>query len=244
MSGGVWPSASGETTTEKLNIPVWRFAYQKPETFLYREKNLPVERISSQELQQWRDVYPARKARYEEMLAERDLSPSELAHTQEDFSPRQSQGTALGTVCHRVLQHLLTPQAVETQKVINQVVKTAGVGVPVEEVTALILPFVQSDSFSQLKQMDCLARELPFSFVTSGRDVQSGVMDAVLRQADGTIWIVDYKTDQIPPGGTGELLEKYRPQLEIYAQAAKKLFHTQRVRCSAIFIRTFAICDL
>ena len=244
VQAGVWPEAADKPNTEKLNIPVLHVAYQKPEEFLYRAKNLPVQRISPQELKEWGPIYQARKAHYEELLAERELSPSEQVETGDGFTAQQQEGAQLGTVCHRTLQLLLAPQAPTVQAAVHNAVEAAGVTISEDKVLALLVPFVKSESFAQIKQMDCLARELPFSFVSPGGQVQSGVMDAVLRQPDGTIWVVDYKTDQIPVGGTEELLKKYRPQLEVYAQAAQKIFQTKQVRCSAVFLRTFAVCDL
>ena len=78
---------------------------------------------------------------------------------------------------------------------------------------------------------------MPFSYAAENGLVQNGVIDAVFERSDGSIWVVDYKTDKIPTGGLQTLLEKYRPQLEVYQQAAQKIFAGKTVRCSAVFLR-------
>ena len=79
---------------------------------------------------------------------------------------------------------------------------------------------------------------MPFSYVAENGLIENGVMDAVLENSDGTIWVVDYKTDKIPAGGTQQLVEKYRPQLTVYQRAAQKLFPGKKVICSAVFLRS------
>ena len=70
-------------------------------------------------------------------------------------------------------------------------------------------------------------------------------MDIVLERPDGSIWVADYKTDRIVPGAEKDALdEKYSAQLAVYRQAAQKLFPGKAVRCSAVFVRTFAAVDL
>ena len=109
----------------------------------------------------------------------------------------------------------------------------------------LLNPFLHSPLFQQIRACKILGCEMPFSFLAADGSVESGVMDAVLEQPDGTIWILDYKTDQIKPGCEKSVLEeKYLPQLTVYAQAGQKLFPKRSVRCSAVFLRTIAAADL
>jgi ATP-dependent exoDNAse (exonuclease V) beta subunit len=85
---------------------------------------------------------------------------------------------------------------------------------------------------------------MPFSFVQENGGVTSGVIDLLVKRADETIWALDYKTDRICPNGEGKILEKYRPQLTVYSQAAQKLFPAKKVVCSVVLLRTFAALDL
>jgi hypothetical protein len=56
-----------------------------------------------------------------------------------------------------------------------------------------------------------------------------GVMDCVFISADGTLTLVDYKTDRIPKGlgadaAASFLLERHRDQLRYYAMALRKIY--------------------
>ena len=120
-------------------------------------------------------------------------------------------------------------------------------GVPARapEAAEMLTAFVQSPLFKEMAACKVLACEMPFSFLAEDGAVESGVMDAVLEAADGTVWVADYKTDRIQPGEEAAVLDKkYRLQLGVYAQAARKLVPGRRVRCSAVFLRTFAAADL
>ena len=113
------------------------------------------------------------------------------------------------------------------------------------EAEQVLTQFAQSPLFAELAACKTLACEMPFSFLTEEGLVESGVMDAVLECPDGSIWVADYKTDNIRPGAEAATLDaKYRPQLSVYQQAARRLFPDQKVRCSAVFVRTFAAADL
>lgn len=48
--------------------------------------------------------------------------------------------------------------------------------------------------------------------------VLEGYVDLIFRDDDGTLVIVDYKTDAIPAGAVDSRVAYYRPQLEAYAR--------------------------
>lgn len=245
VSAGLFPQGPCERLgTDEVQIPVDSFAYDKPEHFLYRQRPLRTNYLPPQDLQDWRAAYDARKERYDKLLSERVLSPSQRAEEGVSLSPRQMEGAQTGTVCHRALQILLSSAPVSVQEAVRQAVQDTHLPAQLEPAVEIVVPFAKSDLFALLKQSELLASEMPFTFVTPGGQVESGVMDAVLRQPDGTIWIVDYKTDYIPPQGPQAVVEKYRPQLAVYQAAARQLFAGEKVRCSAVLLRAFAAYDL
>lgn len=80
-----------------------------------------------------------------------------------------------------------------------------------------------------------LRREQPFVIGISAQDMKSrwseeetiliqGIIDAYFYE-DDEIVLVDYKTDKVGPGGAGELVRKYKVQLENYAEALERLTH-------------------
>ena len=58
-----------------------------------------------------------------------------------------------------------------------------------------------------------------------------GVMDAVLRRADGSLWLIDYKTDRLTqaekqnrPAAEEKLRARHGLQLSYYAEACRRMF--------------------
>ena len=65
-------------------------------------------------------------------------------------------------------------------------------------------------------------REYSFFLDLGGTTVQ-GVIDLVFRDAEGSGVVVDYKSNDLAgPGRLATLTELYRPQIELYALAAKR----------------------
>lgn len=56
----------------------------------------------------------------------------------------------------------------------------------------------------------------------AGARVLEGFIDLMFRDDDGTLVIVDYKTDAIPAGAIGSRDAYYRPQVEAYAKAIEQ----------------------
>lgn len=101
--------------------------------------------------------------------------------------------------------------------------------------TARIEAFIKSELFLRMKSSDTLEREmrfittLPAGFLYEDADVSvkdepivvQGAMDCVFIE-DGAVVIVDFKTDRVKEGL--ELKKRYARQLDIYAEACKKIF--------------------
>ncbi|WP_436669333.1 helicase-exonuclease AddAB subunit AddA [Paenibacillus kandeliae] len=80
----------------------------------------------------------------------------------------------------------------------------------------------------RMLQADWIKRELAFSYglpVNEAGDIMltQGIIDCLFREGERTI-LVDYKTDRVleHQGGTAALEERYRVQLELYAQAVEQ----------------------
>lgn len=248
-AAGLFPD--GETkppvlTAGELVMPVWYAPYEDPETFRYRHVSAGTAEETAREAEKWRAAYNARRARYEEMLEnEKKRSPSELVQHKDSLTPQQRAGAELGTVCHRALELLLSGKEADAAQAAVRAAAQTGVPARAPEAAEMLTAFVQSPLFKEMAACKVLACEMPFSFLAEDGAVESGVMDAVLEAADGTVWVADYKTDRIQPGEEAAVLDKkYRLQLGVYGQAARKLFPGRRVRCSAVFLRTFAAADL
>lgn len=69
--------------------------------------------------------------------------------------------------------------------------------------------------------------ETPFQYLMEKRDINvptilRGAIDLVFQEEDGWV-IVDYKTDRVTPASTAALVQKYAPQLALYAEAFQDL---------------------
>lgn len=249
LAAGLFPNGEEKPAILKdgdLEMPVWYAAYQNPDAFRYRHTAAGPAAETPREVSAWREAYARRKARYEEMLLHNQKrSPSELVQSPDTLTEAQRAGAELGTVCHRALERLIGRRETDVAQAVRAAAEAAGAPQRAAEAEQVLTQFAQSPLFAELAACKTLACEMPFSFLTEEGLVESGVMDAVLECPDGSIWVADYKTDNIRPGAEAATLDaKYRPQLSVYQQAARRLFPDQKVRCSAVFVRTFAAADL
>ena len=74
--------------------------------------------------------------------------------------------------------------------------------------------------------------EAPFE-ITIGDSVVRGRMDAVFREADGTWFIVDWKTGRPPKGADMRAAEI---QLAVYAEAWRRVHSTEDVRAAFFYV--------
>ncbi len=238
---GFFPDGTTEMLgNDEVKVPVTYIPYDDPANFRYHHAVASAAAETPEQWQQWRQAFDARHTRYEAALSEQNLSPSARVESHEQLTDSQRAAAEVGTVCHRAMQILLTEPKTDVSDAVRASALSGGLAERERDAAEIIVPFVQSSLFSQLCACKLLAAEMPFSYVAENGLIENGVMDAVLENSDGTIWVVDYKTDKIPAGGTQQLVEKYRPQLEVYQQAAQKIFTGKTVRCSAVFLR---VCE-
>lgn len=227
----------------ELHLPVTYQAFQEPRAFIYKHVAARPAIPERVDVVAWKAEYAHRLAAYETAYASaKKQAPSELAG--ELLTEEQRRGAELGTVCHRALELLLSRKATTVQDACMR----AAQGVSVErgpEAVAVLAPFVQSACYQEISACKLLAAEMPFTLALADGSVQNGLMDAVLERPDGTIWVIDYKTDHVKPGQEHTLFDqKYRAQLTVYQQAAQQIFAGKIVRASVVFVRTFAAVNL
>ena len=242
---GFWPDGASDTTgNNETPVHVDYFDYINPTDFTYHSQQVFTDYTSLNELSDWQKAYQARCVRYNNLLSETVLSPSEQVQNNEPLSPSQQAGAEIGSLCHRTLQLLFTRPGSNTSQALEQASQETGLATRKSETAEIITAFTESALFKQLQACKLLAAEMPFSYVTNKGLVQNGIIDGLFECEDGTVWIVDYKTDRVPTAGPQKLMEKYRPQLTVYQEAAQKIFPGKKVRCSAVFVRAFAAIDL
>ncbi len=231
----------------ELTVPVHYEPYCPVAEFIHAQPTQvePENPFKPGVLTQWRQHYQARLQHYTTQLAQATKqAPSQLA-AEELLSPQQRQAAQLGSMCHSALEQMFTDLSVTLDVACERAARQLGAPERTREVHTLLAPFAASALFAQLRTCKVLACEMPFSMLLADGSVQAGLIDAVLEEPDGAVWVVDYKTDQVNAGEEKTLFEaKYRAQLHVYEQVAEKLFPGKRVHTSAIFVRTFAAVEL
>ncbi len=250
VKAGLFPQGDPVVPAEQngpLRIGVDYKTCRPPRDFIYNHPAAHAEPdgLSEEGLTHWQQAYRARLCAYEHALEQaRKQSPSQLENNTL-LSPQQRHAAQLGTICHLALEEMLTRPEMQVNEACVRAAQQAGAPERVNEVQALLEPFTDSALFTQLRACHVLACEMPFSVQLPDGTTQSGLMDAVVQRTDGTVWVIDYKTDQVSPGREQALFdEKYRPQLQAYQMAAQQIFPGKTVRACALFIRTFAAVAL
>ncbi len=97
-------------------------------------------------------------------------------------------------------------------------------------------------------------REFKFSVLTSALDyfpegkgeevLLQGVIDAWFEGEDGSVTVVDFKSDRVAPGGEPARAEEYRPQLAAYSQALSAILGRPVNRQVLWFFATDTVVEL
>ena len=90
--------------------------------------------------------------------------------------------------------------------------------------------------------MEFKASELPFSMKDPQTGIYAnGIIDAVFEDAQGSVFIAEFKSDNINKEQVRQNAEKYSAQLEIYLKAAKLLFKGKNIKGALVFLRPHEI---
>ena len=129
-----------------------------------------------------------------------------------DYGKTDSRGQVEGEIARLVAGQYITPQQ--------------GAAVDPKD----ILMFFHSDLGRRLKSSRQVEREFKFSLLAPAADyypggeageevLLQGVVDCWFREEDGSITVVDFKTDRVNGANMARRAEDYRPQLEVYTRA-------------------------
>jgi len=166
----------------------------------------------------------------------RDFAPPNFISDKSSITPA-SRGIAVHTVLEHIDFNKGTPAEIAALVAELEQLKL----LTPEEVKILPVPmiaaFLASPLASRMRKAVKIHREVPFAISlppnlinstfqdAEGDMVVHGVIDCVFEEK-GKLVIVDYKTERVT-GELTELVEKYRPQMELYKIAANKIFRLQ-----------------
>lgn len=164
--------------------------------------------------------------------------------------------TARGTIVHKIME-LLPFAQIQTKKQLFDWLTTLKEQYPESEkipskwLYRAIEAFLFSEIGEKLCQMDrlgTLRKELPFTVGlpvslmnpdTQAKDtvVVQGIID-ICGEAEGELWLIDYKTDRIKEGEERLLLDRYGNQMVYYKAALEQILGK---RVSEIYLYSFSL---
>jgi ATP-dependent helicase/nuclease subunit A len=154
-----------------------------------------------------------------------------------DASPRWSgrrDGTAIGRAVHAVLEHLGSSRNPELlAALVAASCEREGVAASRDEVTKLVRSVQRAPVLAEADSGRAW-RELPLSVVEHGVLIE-GVIDLLIERSDGSLVVVDYKTDQVrTEAEADEKLARYALQGGAYALMVER--HLGRIPAEVVFI--------
>lgn len=155
---------------------------------------------------------------------------------------RELNSAEKGTVMHFVMQHLDLYRVESTSEIKKQVHEMTTVELLTEQQAksvdiGKIAAFFRSEIGSRMLKADRVYREVPFNVEIKCSEIYKdqvnemgdeetiliqGVIDCYFEEQEGMV-LVDYKTDYVPEGGTLEVVEKYKVQIDYYTRALESI---------------------
>jgi ATP-dependent exoDNAse (exonuclease V) beta subunit len=155
--------------------------------------------------------------------------PDELEPAEEPETPAPLEGRIRGTLAHLLLERLdfarPAPPSAEEVRALGAEHGLQLEPEHVEDVRAQVAAFAASPLCARLAEARGVRREAGFAFsleADGGGPLLSGFVDVLAREADGTVLVVDYKTDRLAEDESpAELVARsYTTQRMVYALAA------------------------
>jgi len=103
------------------------------------------------------------------------------------------------------------------------------------ELEEILASFFASGAYRELNSAQILGREVPLLIPWNG-GVMEGVID-LLYEKDGRLFLADYKTDRVERSELAQAASRYRHQVEIYSEAARRVLKREVAGFKLIFLR-------
>ncbi len=144
-------------------------------------------------------------------------------------------GTAIGRAVHGVLQSVDLATGTGLGDAVAAQCVAEGVESHADVVTALVQSALSTDVVRRAAVREHW-REMYVGTVQDDGTVLEGYVDLVYREDDGSLVVVDYKTDAIPAEAIAARAEYYRPQLKAYATMLDDAVPSTRVGTRIAFL--------
>lgn len=143
-------------------------------------------------------------------------------------------GSAVGRAVHAVLQTVDLASGDGLEAAVLAQAMAEGVVTQGALVANLVRSALASDVVTRAAAREHW-RETYVGTVRADGTILEGYIDLVFRDDDGTLVVVDYKTDAIPAGALDSRVTYYRPQMEAYVEALSAATGTQ-VSATLLFL--------
>lgn len=157
------------------------------------------------------------------------------------FRQRSVDGTTYGNAVHSVMQFIRYEECGSEAAVAQEIARMVSIGQVKPETGAMVAPgqiaaFFATDIGKKLRSGAPHIREFKFSILDDGEKygeglegeqvLLQGVVDCALLEEDG-ITVLDFKTDRVTEQTLPQAVERYRIQLETYADALSRIYEKQ-----------------
>lgn len=105
-----------------------------------------------------------------------------------------------------------------------------------DDLASIMASFVSSEFYRRMQGAVILGREIPFVIPWREGQVMEGVIDLMYR-LNGTLWIADYKTDQVTADEAPARAERYQAQVAAYRAAAAHCLGEEDASFEFVFVR-------
>ena len=154
------------------------------------------------------------------------------------FRETGQSGTAYGNTIHSVMQFIRYEACTDLASVANELERLVEAGLLTREQGSLvqpgtIYPFFSTEIGKKLRSGTEYLREFKFSILDDGEKygnglegeqvLLQGVVDCALLEPDG-ITVLDFKTDRVDENTLPQAVERYRLQLDTYAEALERIY--------------------
>ena len=154
------------------------------------------------------------------------------------FIQQQTQGKTVGTAMHQAMQYIRFNGCTDADGVDREIERMVAEGLLSAEQALLIdrgqlVRFFTSPMGMELRSAANVIREFKFSILDDGtaydpalnneKILLQGVVDCAIISDKG-IRVLDFKTDRVMESTLGDAVERYRPQVQAYANALSRIF--------------------
>ena len=122
-----------------------------------------------------------------------------------------------GVLVHEVLYRCDFSRPDEAGAWVTRICEQRGVLELADEVGRHVERVLASPAMERVRNARRVLKEVPVA-TFDGSTYLEGIVDLLFEEDDGWV-LADYKTDALQPAGVDGLIERYRPQVEAYAQA-------------------------